>query len=155
MTLGSGVQRQVDAFRAGFTQVFPYSALSAFTPDELVMLFGRIEEDWSLESMLSPITLNLTIANDFLALMDSIKADHGFNMDSKSVKNLLQTMSELTLPERRDFLQFTTGSPKLPIGGTSNHQPDICNMLMIISRFQVSHSYVYGSLQAKRTSLHI
>jgi E3 ubiquitin-protein ligase TRIP12 len=50
MTLGSGVQRQVDAFRTGFTQVFPYSALSAFTPDELVMLFGRIEEDWSLES---------------------------------------------------------------------------------------------------------
>jgi E3 ubiquitin-protein ligase TRIP12 len=49
-TLGSGVQRQVDAFRTGFTQVFPYSALSAFTPDELVMLFGRIEEDWSLES---------------------------------------------------------------------------------------------------------
>jgi E3 ubiquitin-protein ligase TRIP12 len=49
--------------------------------------------------------------------MDSIKADHGFNMDSKSVKNLLQTMSELTLAERRDFLQFTTGSPKLPIGG--------------------------------------
>lgn len=50
-TLGSGVQRQVDAFRTGFTQVFPYSALSAFTPDELVMLFGRIEEDWSLESL--------------------------------------------------------------------------------------------------------
>jgi E3 ubiquitin-protein ligase TRIP12 len=50
MTLGSGVQRQVEAFRTGFSQVFPYSALSAFTPDELVMLFGRIEEDWSLES---------------------------------------------------------------------------------------------------------
>lgn len=54
------------------------------------------------------------------ALMDSIKADHGFNMDSKSVKNLLQTMSELSLSARRDFLQFTTGSPKLPIGGKSN-----------------------------------
>jgi E3 ubiquitin-protein ligase TRIP12 len=116
-TLGSGVQRQVDAFRAGFTQVFPYSALSAFTPDELVMLFGRIEEDWSLESKLSPPALYFVVANSNLALMDSIKADHGFNMDSKSVKNLLQTMSELTLPERRDFLQFTTGSPKLPIGG--------------------------------------
>jgi E3 ubiquitin-protein ligase TRIP12 len=51
------------------------------------------------------------------ALMDSIKADHGFNMDSKSVKNLLQTMSELSLSDRREFLQFTTGSPKLPIGG--------------------------------------
>lgn len=49
--------------------------------------------------------------------MDSIKADHGFNMDSKSVRNLLQTMSELDPQQRRDFLQFVTGSPKLPIGG--------------------------------------
>ncbi len=50
MTLGSGVRRQVDAFRVGFSNVFPYSALSAFTPDELCSLFGRVEEDWSLES---------------------------------------------------------------------------------------------------------
>lgn len=49
-TLGIGVRRQIDAFRAGFSVVFPYSALSAFTPDELVALFGRVEEDWSLES---------------------------------------------------------------------------------------------------------
>ena len=57
MTLGSGVHRQIDAFRAGFTQVFPYSALSAFTPEELFMLFGRIEEDWSLESQFSLFVL--------------------------------------------------------------------------------------------------
>jgi E3 ubiquitin-protein ligase TRIP12 len=50
MTLGIGVRQQVDAFRSGFSQVFPYSALSAFTPDELVSLFGKVEEDWSLES---------------------------------------------------------------------------------------------------------
>jgi E3 ubiquitin-protein ligase TRIP12 len=105
-TLGSGVQRQVDAFRAGFAQVFPYSALRAFTPDELVMLFGRVEEDWSLET-----------------LMDSIKADHGYNLDSKSVRNLLQTMSELSPTQRRDFLQFITGSPKLPIGGFKSLTP--------------------------------
>lgn len=76
MTLGSGVQRQVDAFRAGFTQVFPYSALSAFTPDELVMLFGRIEEDWSLESKLKLpkcllCTMLLTILNSFDGLYQS------------------------------------------------------------------------------------
>ncbi|KAI2636731.1 E3 ubiquitin-protein ligase UPL3 [Xylaria nigripes] len=106
MTLGRGVKRQVDAFRVGFSQVFPYSALSAFTPDELVSLFGRAEEDWSIET-----------------LTDSIKADHGFNMDSKSVKNLLQTMSELAPNQRRDFLQFTTGSPKLPIGGFKSLTP--------------------------------
>lgn len=50
MTLGSGVRRQVDAFKTGFSQVFPYSALKAFTPKELVMLFGQVEEDWTLES---------------------------------------------------------------------------------------------------------
>lgn len=61
--------------------------------------------------------LVLSPANRLLALLDSIKADHGYNMDSKSVKNLLQTMSEFEAPQRRDFLQFTTGSPKLPIGG--------------------------------------
>ncbi|KAK4957921.1 Ubiquitin fusion degradation protein 4 [Elasticomyces elasticus] len=105
-TLGTGVQRQIDAFRAGFSQVFPYSALKAFTPDELVMLFGRVDEDWSLET-----------------LMDSIKADHGYNLDSKSVRNLLQVMSELPPAARRDFLQFVTGSPKLPIGGFKSLTP--------------------------------
>lgn len=50
LTLGSGVQKQVEAFRTGFSQVFPYAGIKAFTPDELVMLFGRVGEDWSLES---------------------------------------------------------------------------------------------------------
>jgi E3 ubiquitin-protein ligase TRIP12 len=100
LTLGSGVRRQVEAFQAGFSLVFPYAAIQAFTPDELVMLFGRVDEDWSLET-----------------LMDAIKADHGYNLDSKSVRNLLQIMSSLSTQDRREFLQFVTGSPKLPIGG--------------------------------------
>jgi E3 ubiquitin-protein ligase TRIP12 len=99
-TLGGGVSRQVEAFRAGFSQVFPYISLHAFTPDELVMLFGRVDEDWSLET-----------------LMDSIKADHGFNLDSRTVRNLLAVLSGYSMTERRNFLQFVTGSPKLPIGG--------------------------------------
>ncbi|KAL2392303.1 putative ubiquitin fusion degradation protein C12B10.01c [Exophiala dermatitidis] len=106
LSLGSGVRPQIEAFQAGFSEVFSYSSLKAFTPDELVMLFGRVDEDWSMET-----------------LMDSVKADHGYNMDSKSVKNLLQTMSELTPAQRRDFLQFVTGSPKLPIGGFKSLTP--------------------------------
>jgi E3 ubiquitin-protein ligase TRIP12 len=105
-SLDKGVRAQLQAFRNGFSQVFPYNSLKAFTPSELVMLFGGVEEDWSIET-----------------LMDSIKADHGFNMDSKSVKNLLQVMSELTAAQRRDFLQFVTGSPRLPIGGFKSLTP--------------------------------
>lgn len=40
-------------------------------------------------------------------------------MDSRSVKNLLQTMAGFDAQQRREFLQFATGSPKLPIGGES------------------------------------
>jgi E3 ubiquitin-protein ligase TRIP12 len=56
LTLGTGVERQIEAFRSGFSQVFPYSALRAFTPNELVMLFGQIEEDWSMESEFHPFS---------------------------------------------------------------------------------------------------
>jgi len=49
--------------------------------------------------------------------MDSIKADHGYNLDSKSVRNLLQFMAEMDPSAQRNFLQFVSGSPKLPIGG--------------------------------------
>src|SRR5690242_15251375 len=90
------------------------------------------------------------------ALMDSIKADHGYNMDSKSVKNLLQTMSELNTKQRRDFLQFTTGSPKLPIGGR-------CISLPIVARgesdmhyrLQATDAHVHGCLQTKRTAVYL
>jgi E3 ubiquitin-protein ligase TRIP12 len=64
MTLGNGVRRQVDAFRAGFSQVFPYSALSAFTPDELVTLFGRVDEDWSLESKFYDLLWTINMVRD-------------------------------------------------------------------------------------------
>ena len=118
-TLGNGVRRQIEAFRSGFSQVFSYTSLQAFTPNELVMLFGRVDEDWTMESKCLLFVYNGRCADTTVALTDSIKADHGFNMDSKSVKNLLQTMSELDKAQRRDFLQFVTGSPKLPIGGKS------------------------------------
>lgn len=140
MTLGSGVRRQVDAFRSGFSQVFPYSALRAFTPSELVMLFGQAEEDWSIAT-----------------LMDSIKADHGFNMDSKSVRNLLQTMSQLDKQQRRDFLQFVTGSPKLPIGGMSywSFRHDWSMLIsLFIYRFQESHPHLHCGVPPQRTTLH-
>ena len=51
-TIGRGIHRQINAFKSGFSSVFPYEALCAFTADELVMLFGKSEEDWSYESII-------------------------------------------------------------------------------------------------------
>ncbi|TRM65525.1 hypothetical protein BD626DRAFT_489037 [Schizophyllum amplum] len=98
--LGKGTQEQAAAFREGFSKVFPISDLRAFTADELVMLFGNGDEDWSAE------TLN-----------EALKADHGFNSESRSIRNLVEIMSGYDASTRRMYLQFITGSPKLPIGG--------------------------------------
>ncbi|TFK26191.1 ubiquitin-protein ligase [Coprinopsis marcescibilis] len=104
--LGKGIQIQAKAFREGFSKVFPIDDLRAFTAEELVMLFGNTEEDWSIET-----------------LAETIKADHGFNVDSRSIRFLLEIMTELEGPARRAFLQFITGSPKLPIGGFKGLNP--------------------------------
>lgn len=42
--------QQAKAFREGFSKVFPVTDLLAFSADELVILFGSAEEDWSTES---------------------------------------------------------------------------------------------------------
>ncbi|KAG0237129.1 Ubiquitin fusion degradation protein 4 [Actinomortierella wolfii] len=106
MTVGSGIEAQVEAFQTGFNRVFSIYDLSGFSSEELVRMFGSVEEDWSLET-----------------LTDTVKADHGFRSESRAFRNLLEIMSEYTTEERRQFLQFITGSPKLPIGGFKNLHP--------------------------------
>ena len=49
-TVRTAVEAQTRAFRQGFSTVFPVRDLRTFTPDELVILFGNVAEDWSIES---------------------------------------------------------------------------------------------------------
>lgn len=107
-TIGAGIYKQMEAFINGFSEVFPYSAITIFTSDELVGLFGNNEEDWSYSTLYS-----------------SIQANHGYNIDSSTVQLLLEILSEFTLDQRRSFLQFITGSPKLPIGGFKALNPEL------------------------------
>lgn len=48
--VGRGVQSQAQAFREGFSKVFPVTDLQSFSSDELAMMFGNADEDWSSES---------------------------------------------------------------------------------------------------------
>lgn len=105
-TIGSGVQRQVESFIKGFSEVFPYSSMLIFSPNELVELMGNANEDWSYETLIS-----------------AIRADHGYTVESPSVQNLITLMTRFSKQERRLFLQFLTGSPRLPIGGFKNLKP--------------------------------
>lgn len=117
--IGKGAQLQAKAFRDGFSKVFPITDLQAFSADELVMLFGNSDEDWSTEGkqVLCCCETTFLISHQFIALGEALKADHGFNVESRAIRDLVEIMSEYDAPSRRDYLQFITGSPKLPIGG--------------------------------------
>lgn len=107
-TVGSGVSQQIEAFNTGFSEVFPFSAVCAFSPAELVLMCGPSVEDWSLDT-----------------LSETVHADHGFDQRSKTFMNLLEVMSEFDESQRRQFLSFVTGSPKLPIGGFKALKPGL------------------------------
>ncbi|KAK4687050.1 E3 ubiquitin-protein ligase TRIP12, partial [Tremellales sp. Uapishka_1] len=106
LTLGSGVSQQAKAFQEGFSMIFPIQDLQIFSPEELGLLFGNADEDWSQET-----------------LEQALKADHGYNSESRAVRNLIETMSSYDKDTRREFLQFVTGAPKLPIGGFRGLSP--------------------------------
>ncbi|KAF9047194.1 hypothetical protein BDZ89DRAFT_1058246 [Hymenopellis radicata] len=106
--IGKGAAPAAKAFRDGFSKVFPISDLQAFSADELVMLFGNSDEDWSIET-----------------LSEALKADHGFNPESRAIRDLMEIFSDYDGPMRRSCLQFLTGSPKLPIGGFRGLNPPL------------------------------
>ncbi|KAJ3494852.1 hypothetical protein NLJ89_g10725 [Agrocybe chaxingu] len=106
--LGKGAALQAKAFREGFSKVFPITDLRAFSSDELIMLFGNAEEDWSIET-----------------LSEALKADHGFNVESRAIRDLIEVMADYDTSTRRAYLQFITGSPKLPIGGFRGLNPSL------------------------------
>ncbi len=52
------------------------------------------------------------------ALIECCRPDHGYTHDSKAVKTLFEILCSYDAEEQRRFLQFVTGSPRLPVGGT-------------------------------------
>lgn len=119
-TLYTGIVPQTKAFMDGFSKVFPVNSLNVFSPEELADLFGSATEDWSYETV-----------------SDAIHANHGFNKESDAVKSLVDILVHLNDIEKRSFLQFLTGAPKLPIGGFKSLKPE----------FTVVRKYPEGGLK--------
>lgn len=107
-TVKSGIMRQVEAFRAGFNQVFDISSLQIFSPNELDYLLCGRRELWEADT-----------------LVDHIKFDHGYTAKSPAIVNLLEIMGEFTPEFQRAFCQFVTGAPRLPPGGLAVLNPKL------------------------------
>ncbi|KAJ8620901.1 hypothetical protein MRB53_029430 [Persea americana] len=107
-TVKSGISRQVEGFRTGFNQVFPLKTLQIFTEDEIERLLCGEQETW--------------VSGE---LLDLIKFDHGYTASSPSINNFLEIIQEFGCDERRAFLQFLTGAPRLPPGGLAALNPKL------------------------------
>lgn len=107
-----GVSYQMEAVREGFESVFPISCLQMFYPDELDLIFcGSVQANY--------------VQWDAKALAEACKPDHGFTQDSQAIKYLYEVMSAFDRDEQRQFLQFVTGSPRLPVGGFKSLSPPL------------------------------
>ena len=70
----------------------------------------------------------------YLAILNSIKADHGYNSESRIIKDLALHLSSLSSSQRREYLQFITGSPKLPVGGFKALSPPLTVVCKTVDR---------------------
>ncbi|XP_023533256.1 E3 ubiquitin-protein ligase UPL3-like isoform X2 [Cucurbita pepo subsp. pepo] len=107
-TVKTGIMRQMEAFTAGFNQVFDISALRIFIPHELDHLLCGRRELWKADT-----------------LADHIKFDHGYTAKSPAIVNFLEIMGEFTPEQQRAFCQFVTGAPRLPPGGLAVLNPKL------------------------------
>ncbi|XP_056334731.1 E3 ubiquitin-protein ligase TRIP12 isoform X5 [Danio aesculapii] len=108
-TLNEGVLRQFESFREGFESVFPLHHLQYFYPEELdQLLCGSKSESWDVKT-----------------LMECCRPDHGYTHDSRAVRFLFEVLSSFDAEQQRLFLQFVTGSPRLPVGGFRSLNPPL------------------------------
>lgn len=107
-TLHTGISRQLEAFKSGLNQVISDRHLHVFTEEELERLLCGESDCW--------LTCDL---------LDHIKFDHGYTASSTPIINLLDVLSEFDHEQRRAFLQFVTGAPRLPPGGLAALNPKL------------------------------
>jgi hypothetical protein len=92
---------QAEAMRCGLRSIIDLSKLEFLTSSELeTVLCGSNDEDWEQS-----------------AVLEALVAAHGYSKTSTTFLNLISAMQDFTDADRRLFLSFITGSPRLPIGG--------------------------------------
>merc|ERR1719353_474024 len=112
VALVSSIAPQVAAFRTAFSELLSIETCRMWSEVELSsLIMGSSVNDgafWTSEHLAS-----------------HIKAQHGYNADSRCFRDLLSAMSEFEPETRRHFLTFVTGAPSLPIGGFGGLKPPL------------------------------
>jgi hypothetical protein len=105
----TGVTNQIEAFRAGLNDVFPFECLVAFSRSELREMFcGEDRVEW-----------------DEQALLNHFHPVGGLTDKSPTYKFLVAELLEMSQAERARFLDFVSSCPRLPPGGIAKFHVDV------------------------------
>ncbi|XP_043652507.1 E3 ubiquitin-protein ligase TRIP12 isoform X6 [Drosophila teissieri] len=125
-----GVQKQFEALREGFDSVFPIQRLRMFYPEELECVFcgsGSEQQQSRWETKM---------------LQESCRTDHGFHQESEAIQYLYEILASYNRDEQRAFLQFVTGSPRLPTGGFKALTPPLTIVRKTLDENQNPNDYL-------------
>ena len=124
--LYKGVSRVVTAFREGFCLICGIYNLKCFTSSEIEeYICGSREIKW-----------------DENILYENLKPEHGYTKNSRIFDDLIKFMSKLDKFGQRQFLIFTTGTSRLPIGGFKALSPKLTIVKKTFEKGDVPDNYL-------------
>ncbi|VDP58605.1 unnamed protein product [Schistosoma mattheei] len=120
--LNDSVKKQFNAFRRGFQMVVDESPLTfLFRPDELELLVRG-----------SPVY-------DFNEL-ERVTTYEEYTSDSTVIKNFWSIVHSMTKEQKKQLLQFSTGSDRVPVGGMSKMKFTIARQGSDTNRLPSAHT---------------
>ena len=111
------IQKQIEAFLKGFYEIIPQKLISIFNYRELELVISGLPtidiKDWKLNTIYE-----------------------NYNESSQIIVNFWEIIESFDNDERTEFLQFVTGSSKVPIEGFSALQG-----IGGVNKFKISKSF--------------
>ena len=105
-----GPQEKFDCLRSGFAMIVKGNRFSHFGAGDFENLFtgDKTEKQWLTSE-----------------LQEAFRLDESLTSDSPTVKYFFEVLESFKTETQKQFLQFVTGSTRLPIGGLAALQPQL------------------------------
>ena len=107
--LKTSIEKQITAFKKGFNKIARIDYLKVFKSNEIELIIcgnNDDENEWTVKN-----------------LKENLVPAHGYYENSSTYLNIINYMIALDKTKRRNFLTFSTGSPRLPLGGFKSLKP--------------------------------
>ena len=121
-----GIYRAVNAFKEGFCLINNIFNLKCFTSYEIEeFICGSLEIKW-----------------DGNILYENLKPEHGYTKNSRIFNDLIKFMCNLDKNGQRQFLIFTTGTSRLPMGGFKALSPKLTIVKRVFDQKEFPDDYL-------------